>query len=180
MKKQISIVLLFFILTSCTKNVRYTAELNNNQILENRFESEIFSFDFPEDWSITDSQEIEKGIYYVAVEKNGFDSSGLMTIISFEELIDLDGSIIMNIEKLQNNPMVKNLNFESIKDNKFNGITARSTRFNFKTMGIKHEGLIYAFSSTNNSIVILPQEAEEDKKVNSQGFDMIERTFEIK
>ena len=180
MNRQILIISLLFLISSCKENLKYKAELNSHKIQDNRFESKVVSFNFPEDWSITDNEEIEEGIYYVAVEKNGLDSSGLMTIVSFEELIDLDGSITMNIEELQNNPMLNNLSFESIKNSKFNGIAARSTSFSFKTMGIKHEGLVYAFSSKNNSVVILSQEALEDKKENSHGFDMIERSFEIK
>ena len=116
----------------------------------------------------------------MSVEKNGLDSSGLMTIISFEELIDLDESILMNIEQLQDNPVVNNLNFDATIDSEFNSIKSRSANFNFITMGIKREGVIYGFSSKNNSVVILKQEALEDKNENIEGFETIQNSFEIK
>jgi len=180
MTKQLLIISLLFLMGICKENQTYKAEANIYDLLENRFESTVFSFDVPADWSITDKEQIDEGIYYLAVEKNGFDSSGLMTIVSFEYLIDLDESIRINIEQLQNNPMAGNLNFGSIRDAQFNGIAARSASFNFNTMGVKHEGLVYAFSSKKNSIVILLQEALEDKNENSNGFDTIERSFKIK
>lgn len=182
MKKQLllSTVLSFLAIISCKKKEEYKVEINNDEITEKRFESKTFNFNYSEDWNISDSEEIEKGIYYVAVEKNGFDSSGLMTIVSFDELIDLDELIKMNIEQLQNNPVINNSNFDLIKDNNFNRNVSRSSNFNFTTMGIKHIGIIYAFSSETNSVVILKQEAIEDKKENSQGYETIKRSFEIK
>ena len=180
MKRQLLILSLLCLIISCKKNEKHKVEVNNNEVPKNKFESDIFSFNFPKDWKITDNEKIEEGIYYLAVEKNGFDSSGLMTIISFKELIDLDEAININIEEFKNNSMVNNLNIDAIKDSKFNGITARSLSFEFETLGIRHDGVLYAFSSNNNSIVILSQEALEDKKANSNGFDIIEKSFEIR
>lgn len=182
MKKQFLIFSFLFslIIISCKEKENYKVEINNDEVPENRFESNVFSFNYPEDWNITDSEEIEGGIYYMSIEKNGIDSSGLMTIVSFEELIDLDEYIKMNIEQLQNNPVVKNLNFDTTKDSDFNKIKSRSSNFDFKTMGIKHEGIIYAFNSENNSVVILKQEAIEDRKENAEGFTTIRSSFEIK
>ena len=170
----------FLTIISCKEKPNYKVEINNDEVPENRFENNVFSFNYSEDWNITDSEEIEDGIYYVSVEKNGLDSSGLMTIISFEELIDLDESILMNIEQLQDNPVVNNLNFDATIDSEFNSIKSRSANFNFITMGIKREGVIYGFSSKNNSVVILKQEALEDKNENIEGFETIQNSFEIK
>ncbi|MEM5567125.1 hypothetical protein WNY78_18555 [Psychroserpens sp. AS72] len=181
MKKQLLIVsLLFSLITiSCKKNKNYKVDFNNDEAPENRFESKIFSFNYSEEWNITDSEELEECIYYVSVEKNGFDSSGLMTIISFEELIDLDEYIMLNIEQLQDNPVINNLNYDTIKDSEFNSIKSRSSNFDFKTMGIKHDGIIYAISNEKNSVVILRQEALEDRKENLEGFDTIKNSFVI-
>lgn len=182
MKKQLLMfsLLCFLVTISCKKNEPYKVEVNNDDVPEHRFESNLFSFNYPEDWKVTDSEEIEEGTYYVAVEKNGFNASGLMTIVSFEELIDLDESIMLNIQELQDNPVVNNLNFETLKNSEFNTNKSRSSNFNFKTMGIEYDGMIYAFSSKNNSYVILKQEALEDRKDNVEGFNTIKNSFEIK
>ncbi|QXP58996.1 hypothetical protein [Olleya sp. HaHaR_3_96] len=182
MKKQIlmSSLLFFLIITSCRNKEHYAGEAKTTETAITKFENNILAFNFPEDWNITESEEIEKGIFYLSVEKEGLDSSGIMTIISFENLIELDESIMMNIAELQNNSLIQNLNFDTIKDSKFNAITARALHFNFKTIGIKHEGIIYAFSNATNSVVILKQEALEDQKENVDGFSTIENSFKMK
>ncbi|WP_299335045.1 hypothetical protein [uncultured Psychroserpens sp.] len=167
-------------MSSCKKKENNTNTVPSKDSAEKRFEGEFFSFNYPEDWEITDNEEIEKGVYYLSVEKTGFDSSGLMTIVSFNEMIDLDDLVLMNIEELQNNPVIMNLKFESISNNVFNNIESRASNFKFSTLGLKHEGLISAFQGTKNSYVILKQEALEDTIKNANGFSTIERSFETK
>ena len=72
------------------------------------------------------------------------------------------------------------MKLEAIRDDKFNKLKSRSSNFKFSTLGIKHDGIIYALSSESNSIVILKQEAVEDRNENANGFSIIENTFEIK
>jgi hypothetical protein len=180
MIRQFLTISLLLIITISKENINFKAESEDLKILVKQFENNVYSFNIPEDWSLTDSEKIDDGIYYISVEKNGIDSSGLMTIVSFEFLVDLDELINVNIEELQNNSTLNEFNFDSIHDSKFNNISARSTRYNFKTMGINHVGLVYALSSKNNTVVILLQEALEDKKENSNGFDSMEGSFKIK
>jgi RecA-family ATPase len=181
MKKQLFILPLLFIFStfSCKKNESQEVQKNSEEVSENTFKSKVFNFNYPEDWSITDSEEIEKGIYYLAIEKKGLDASGLMTVVSFEELIDKDASIQINIEQLQNNPVINNLEYGPLEDATFNSLESRVSSFHFKTMGLKHEGMIYALTSKNYSVVILKQEALEDKKDNAEGFYTIENSFSI-
>lgn len=187
MKKQVlmSVILFFLIITGCKNKENYSedpksTETKSSETSKTKFENNVLAFNYPKDWTITDSETIEKGIHYLAIEKEGLNSSGIMTIISFEDLIDLDDSIMMNIEELQNNSLIQNLNFDTIKDSQFNTITSRALHFDFSTIGIKQEGMIYAFSNTSNSVVILKQEALEDIKENSDGFNTIENSFKIK
>lgn len=180
MKNIYPVLFLLLFALGCKNNDSYKIQVNNNDIPANRVETNVFSFNFPDDWKITDSEKVEEGTYYMAIEKKGFDSSGLMTIVSFEELIDLDGSIMLNIEELQSNVVLRNFQFQPIKNDQFNGIASRSARFVFNTLGIEHEGFVCAFSSDKNSVVIIKQEALEDKKINQEGFETIEKSFEIK
>ncbi|MEL7270790.1 MAG: hypothetical protein AAGL34_14555 [Bacteroidota bacterium] len=84
------------------------------------------------------------------------------------------------MEELQGNSLINILNSSPIKDTKFNGVPARGLYFNFSSVGIKHEGSIYAFASENNTVVVLKQEALEDQRENAEGFNLIERSFEIR
>jgi len=42
----------------------------------------------PEGWYISEEEEFEEGAFYLSVEKDGFDSSGIITITRFDDYID--------------------------------------------------------------------------------------------
>jgi len=179
MKIYISVLLLLFSLTACKKTKEARIEINKQETAANRIEGKMYSFDFPEDWSITDNEVMDEGVSYLSIEKKGFDSSGLMSIVSFDKLMDLDELINLNVQEFQDNPLISSLNFESIVENKFNDIDSRSSNFKFSAIGIEHKGTIYGFNSKSSSYVILRQEAREDKKANAQGFKTIENSFSV-
>lgn len=180
MIKQFLIISLLFIAAICEINVKDSTEAEKTVLPEKRFETNVYGFNIPLDWNITDKEEIDQGIYYVSVEKNGLDSSGLATIVSFEFLVNLDELIKANFEELKSNQILNNLSFGTIEDSKFNGITARHSRFSFRIMGMNHQGSVYAFNNKNNTVVTLFQEALEDKAENNNGFKTIESSFEMK
>ncbi|GAA0871620.1 hypothetical protein GCM10009117_07660 [Gangjinia marincola] len=180
MKNLLLIFVLIFTISSCKKTQSDNTQLNNNDSTEKRYEGEYFNFDFPDDWNITDSEGLEEGVYFLSVEKDGLDSSGLFTVVSFDEEIDLDNLVSINLEQLQNNPVIANLKFDSIRDAEFNHIKSRTSNFTFSTLGIRHEGSISAFNGDKNSYVTLKQGSLEDKNKNSNGFSTIENSFETK
>ncbi|WP_157717161.1 PsbP-related protein [Formosa sp. Hel1_31_208] len=181
MKKHIVIAsFIICALTACKNNSKSKSESTTSETLENRFEGKGYTFDYPKDWNITDDEPIDEGVHFVSVEKNGFDSSGLFTLVVFEYLVELDDVIKVNMEELQNNSFVETLTFESIVDSQFGNLDARSIGFKLSTMGIKHKGTIYAFEAKNQSFVIIRQGALEDTTKNAEGFDTIENSFSIK
>ena len=72
------------------------------------FEKEGMTFIVPEDWKITDEEKFDDGSYYLSIDKNGFDSSGVLIITSYNNSIDLDELIYFQKEEIQNNVIFKN------------------------------------------------------------------------
>jgi len=181
MKKLLLLFFVFCLISACKKNaeskVDSNVESNTSLSDDSKVDRNSFAFKCPEDWKVTEEELLDEGVYYLSVEKNGFDSSGLMSITTFNYSLDLNELIFMNAEEIRNNTLLNNLNFDSIIDNQFNNINSRSSKFNFNAMGVNHEGVIHAFNSDNYTYVILKQEAIEDNKTNEEGFRVIEKSF---
>ncbi|MGB3606734.1 hypothetical protein [Psychroserpens sp.] len=144
------------------------------------FEHEQFTFEYAPDWSITDEDPMEEGLFFVSIEKNGFDSSGLLALTTITDELDLDEAIALNLEQLATNPVVNDLDYESIMDASYNNNEARKINFTFSTLGIKHQGSILAFNKNDKGFILLKQEALEDIKHNDAGFKIIESSFTVK
>lgn len=180
MIKHLLIISCFLITTLNKENrVDYTESVNLEAI-ENKFDNRVCSFNIPADWSITEKEELDAETYYVAVEKKGENASGLVTVVSFEYLIELDDLIEINIEEIKSNSVFKDLDFTSIESSKFNNILARKTSYTFEIMGVPHRGTFFSLSSENNTVIVLFQEAIEDIASNKNGFKVLENSFKIK
>ncbi|MEO9953694.1 PsbP-related protein [Nonlabens sp.] len=180
MKISLTLLLAFLLLTSCKNTTDTNINIgDDSSVSKNKHQGNGFSFSYPTDWNVTDDELIEEGLHYMAVEKKGINSSGLMTVVSFDYTMDQDLMIDMNIEELKLNSFINNLNFAPIEDDVFSTIKSRSSSFEFSTMGLKHQGKIIAFTSEGSSYVLLTQEALEDHQVNLQGFRIIENSFSI-
>ena len=165
------IILLFLIssLISCAESPKFAFEKNG------------VSFTSPSGWSIIGEENFEDEGYYLSIEKDGFDSSGIMTISWINDLLDLDEYIKIHIDELKSNIIYKNSNliFEPILDNEFNRINTRSSSYEFKLLGLKHKGIIHSFYGKNRTYLILKQEALEYTFKNKQGFNIMEESFMI-
>ncbi|MDG5492560.1 hypothetical protein [Psychroserpens sp. SPM9] len=176
MKKIILLILVACSLTACNQFVKSSAESTK----ELHFKRDNFEFNYLDSWEVTDNETINEDVFYMALEKNGFDASGLVTITSFGYEIDLDEMIHMNIDEFQNNSFIKNFKYDNIENNQFNTTSSRAANFRFSTLGLRHNGIIHAFYKNGQSFVIIKQEASEDSKKNQNGFNIIETSFSIK
>jgi len=168
--KSISIIFfLFFILLSCQETPA------------TKFEYDGVSLISPKGWAITDKENLDNEGYYLSIEKDGFDASGLLTIswINFE--YDLNEWINIYKDELTNNIIYEhaNLTFEAQKEDSFNNINTISIRFTASILGLKHDGIIHFFFENDKTFAILRQEAFEDKAINENGFKLIEQSFKI-
>lgn len=137
------------------------------------------SFKYPSGWSITEQEDLDGAGYYLSVEKAGFDASGLLTLTWINGVLDSHEYLEIIQEEYENQKLLNDLEFQSARDNNFNGIQSISCDFKLNILGLKHSGVIYVFVRGENTYSILKQEAIEDISKNKKGFDLIEDTFKV-
>jgi hypothetical protein len=137
------------------------------------------SFTYPSGWSITEQEDLDGAGYYLSVEKTGFDASGLLTLTWINGVLDSRDYLEIIQEEYKNQKLLNNLEFQSARDDSFNGIQSISCDFKFNTLGVEHSGVIYVFVRGENTYSIIKQEAIEDISKNKQGFELIESTFKV-
>lgn len=139
-------------------------------------------FTCPSGWSITDEDSLEGLGNYLSIEKDGFNSSGIMTVTWLYNEISPEDVIAEYQVEMANNIIYKNssLSFSNPFKNKFKNYDVISVRFTMKLVGMKHQGIISAFNYGGRSYCIFKQEANEDGIKNEDGFNVIENSFKIK
>lgn len=148
---------------------------------EFKFKKDGVSFAGPAGWKISDEENIDDIGYYLSVEKDGFDSSGIVTISWVNDTLELQNYLEIYQDELKSNPIYKNsdLTFEAITANTFNSIASESSSFKMSVLGVQHKGIIHSFYGNNKTIVVLKQEAIEDTDENKLGFERIEESFTL-
>lgn len=144
------------------------------------FSKDGVSFKYPSDWSITDQEDLDGAGYYLSVEKEGFNSSGLLTITWVNVILNSSEYLKIIQDELETQIALSDLKFELAQDVTYNGMQSISCNFTFNTLGVKHRGIIYVFLNGQKTYSIIKQEALEDISKNKEGFDLIESTFKVK
>lgn len=169
MKNLLISLLIFFVSNSC------------QEAPEEQFEKDGVSLISPKGWKITDEENLDNQGYYLSIEKEGLNSSGLITLSWLNDELELHEWINIHKDKMKNNIIYKNSNliFEDIHENKFNNLNTTSLNFTVSLLGLKHEGIIHFFHKEEKTFSFLIQEAIEDKNKNRRGFELIEQSFKI-
>ncbi|TXG36880.1 hypothetical protein [Seonamhaeicola maritimus] len=167
MKKIIIITLFLFLVSSCKESE------------QSLFEENGLSFICAKGWSVVDKEFLEGDTYFLSLEKDGFDSSGAITLVVSDYFINSNANIEAYQNELKTAYIFKKANivFEPIKFDKFNGFDCKSSDFTFKLLGLEHHGIIYSFFKDDRSFLILRQEAIEDRTDNEEGFHLFESTL---
>lgn len=137
------------------------------------------SFTYPTGWSITEQEEIEGGGYYLSVEKDGFNVSGLLTLTWINGLVDTHEYLETIQAGFEKQKLLNDITFQPVRDNNFNGIPCISSDYKFTTLSVKHIGIIYVFVKGDKTYSIMKQEAIEDVANNKEGFDEIVASFKV-
>ena len=135
----------------------------------------------PLGWAITDNEDNGVGGYYVSVEKDGWDSSGLMSISWINENVDLDSWFIACREDFVSEYQMLGSDFDRdmsrahpVQFGRYSGLISEFTSSFF---GVDHEGTLFCFQAGGKAFFILRQEALEDHYENTNGFRIIESSF---
>ncbi|MBL4746842.1 MAG: hypothetical protein JKY08_10795 [Flavobacteriaceae bacterium] len=169
MKNLLILLLIIFACNSC------------QETQEDKFEKDGVSLTSPNGWKITDKENLSNQGYYLCIEKDGLNSSGLITLIWVNGEFELNEWINIHKEEMKNNIIYKNSNlvFGDIHENKFNNLNTSSLKFTFSLFGVKHQGVIHAFYKKEKTFYLLIQEAIEDQYKNRRGLELIEQSFKI-
>lgn len=155
-----------------------------NESPETKFEKDGVSFICPQGWAITDQEDLDGDGYYISIEKDGFNSSGL-AIISWFDNFDNNFSFEDHLRfweeglKEELTLDASNIIFGDYYDNTFNNSRSMSTNYTFNFLGIPHDGTINIIHSADKKISVVFQGAIEDKAKNKKGFEMIENNFKF-
>jgi hypothetical protein len=149
---------------------------------ETKFEREGVSLTCPKGWKITEQENIEDQGFYLSMEKEGLDASGLVSISWVNNELALEDWLDIYREELANNIIYKNSNltFSDPYEAEYNGLPSQAMTFTVSIIGLKHEGIVHAFYGADKTIAVLRQEAIEDSAENKEGFASIESSFTIK
>jgi len=143
------------------------------------FLKEGVSFTYPPGWSITEQDDFDGTGYYLAVEKAGFDASGLLTLTWIKGNLDSHEYLKIIQDEYKNQPFLNDFEFQTTREGIFNGIQSISCDFKFKTLGLEHSGVIYVFVNGEKTFSIIKQAASDDIANNKKGFDIMESTFKV-
>jgi hypothetical protein len=144
------------------------------------FENTVYTIDIPEGWRLADRERLEEGVDFISIEKRGFDSSGMLTLLSSDFELDLDYGIGMNIEEIKDQILFQNVRSYGIQNDSFGSYAARSARYTLSVLGLQHAGMVYGIQENGHSVFILKQEATEDFQVNESGFEELIKSFTFK
>lgn len=166
--KNLIIILCFFITLSSCQETPAT-----------KFEYDGVSLISPKGWAITDQENLDDEGYYLSIEKDGMDASGLLSISWINYEFDLNEWMSIYKDELTNNIIYEyaDLTFGEQKEDVFNDINTISISFTANILGLKHDGVIHFFYEKDKTFAILRQEAHEDKTSNKDGFELIEQSF---
>lgn len=148
---------------------------------ETKFEKDGIRFVCPTGWKITEEQSIETGGYYLAIEKDGFNSSGILSVSWINTELDFTEWINIYKDELKDNIIYKNadLTFGKTYPAEFNTMRSTAIDFTANIVGLKHEGTILIFYENGKTFAVLKQQAVEDKVKNEKGFEAIEKSFSV-
>ena len=144
------------------------------------FEKYGVSFTCPSGWEVTKTDDYG-AMQIICVEKIEANSSGIATIaIGSSEDFEIDYFVEIFQETLEEQPQFENLKFSELIEATYGKYDGFSYTYITSVMGLPHEGRAFVFSSGGKIISLTEQEAVEDNKKNTNGFQAIKGSFTIK
>ena len=157
--------------------------LSCNESPETKFVKDGVSLICPQGWIISDLDDLDGTGYYLEIEKEGWNSSGLVIItwvynynndnFNYEEYLNIYKEAFQEQYILD----FGDIAFSNYYNNTFNNFSTMSTNYTMSILDVDHEGAIHVFQTGNKNFCIIIQEAIEDKSKNKIGFEIIRNNF---
>ena len=131
----------------------------------------------PEGWELVDEEDYGENSYYIAIEQRGLTTSGVVTIIWFDEEYDLEEfnqSIMTSItEEIGNDVIIRD------SDRDFGKHSTYAQEYLFSFLDMPHTGVMHTFYLDGKTLCIGQQWANEDVQNVKAGFDRISETLKL-
>lgn len=146
-----------------------------------KYNNEGISFVCPTGWKITDDESYYGLGHYLAIEKDGWGSSGILTLTWLDGESDPESYLNDLKSDLKNNIIYRksDMSFGEHYESKYNNLTSLAVDFTVTTLGIAHQGKIHTINIGGRSVTIIIQEATEDAAINKAGFEKLESSFKV-
>ncbi len=140
------------------------------------------AFSYPADWRVTEEEDYGDGGYYLCVEKNGFDSSGLVMITCLDrEYSSPEVYTDALLENLREKPQFEDIVVTPAVAGTYGNYPAQVVTYTMSVMGIMpHTGSVWLFETEDVFVAVVEQQADKDNVENAKGFGTIEGTLTIK
>ena len=165
----IAVVLLFCVACS-SKAVSPTSNFNKRGV----------SFSVPAGWRVTD-EDLEGGGNYISIKKDGFDSTGLITMMWIPGELDLKEGVEIHKAELRASPLLKNSEpkFSPIQSCDFRGNDAMTSTYTMSILGVAHAGQVWGFNKDDHYYLFVKKEADKDHAENKAGFKVVIDSIEF-
>lgn len=137
----------------------------------------------PAGWSITENAKNETSGYHLQLEKDGFDSSGIVIFNWTCEVHELEvffggaTETFVSVAQKQFLGLAFELELGEAHEGSFGGHSALKVEYTGTFLGVDHQGALYALHSAGKTFFIMKQEANEDHAENMPGFSLLESSF---
>ncbi len=171
MKKSTLLLALFsvILLSSCKK----TADADTT------FDQFGISFTCPDGWTVTEAEDNDS-YYNIYVEKDGSNSSGIVTIVLWNNEIEPTKVLEIMQEQLQGQKIFLNTKMGESNNGKYGKYEDLTSNYKMNVQTLPHEGIFHIFVENGKTVCITEQYATEDLKVSKPGFEKIKESFTIK
>lgn len=170
MKSLLFIGLLALLMASCKENKP-----------EQIFSDDGVSFTYPGNWIISEQEVFENGVHYMAIEKDGFSSSGIVSLSWSNDSLDLMNWLNLIESSMLEETVYQNSGIKFVGPivMEYNKNSTISKTFTMSVLTVKHQGVIHIFHVNGKTISVFRQEAIEDIEKNREGFELIEKSFDV-
>ena len=169
MKKLIFLLFTILLVISCKDSPATT------------FSKDGVTFTVPSGWEISEEENLDTDGYYLSVEKNGFNASGIVVMTWVVGKQDLRDTYVNYKKNMYNIPVYSNANlqFRNEADTSYGNKSSFSAPFTASVAGMDHEGRLHFITAADKIFTIMIQGAVEDKSENEKGFKTIADSFVV-
>lgn len=136
------------------------------------------SFNCPPGWKIDETEDMDE-MYYICVEKEGYNDSGLLLMTVFDDANDVQKYVEVYMVNMEEQGIFDKLTFQNSAPASYGSYSGQVVKYMASVLSVPHQGEIFSFEANGRYACVVRQEANEDHKKNKEGFKVLEETLVI-